>query len=55
MKWLPGIQISLTVVPFMKFTSSEKCTTPNTIRKFSGKLEMSIEAANYYFFRNLRE
>lgn len=54
-KWLPGIQISLTVVSFMEFTSSDKCTTPKRTSKFSGKLESSIEVANYYFFHNLRE
>lgn len=39
----------------MEFTSSEKCTTPKRTSKFSGKLELSIKVANYYFFRNLYE
>lgn len=34
----------------MGFTSSQKYTTPKRTYKFSGKLELSTEVANYYFF-----
>lgn len=53
--WLPGTQISLTVVPVMEFTSSEKCKSLKRTSKFSGKLELFMEVSNYYFFHNLYE